>query len=797
MFRIRPWTWVLPAVLCLLFSWSCSQEPSSTEAVPPLPADLIPLSWEDVPEQRDWNFLLITLDTTRRDVLGAYGDGSGATPHLDSLALEGTVFEEVIAPIPITLPSHTTLMSGLDPYQHGVRHNAIFTVSDTLVTLAELFKERGYQTAAFVSGFPLDHSFGLDQGFNHYDDILSERAFAAQSETAERRADDVNRAALGWVDGQLRRPFFLWVHYFDPHYPYDPPQRFKDQFPSDPYRGEVAFMDEQVGHLLGELERLNALDKTLILLLGDHGESLGEHKESTHSFFVYDATQLVPCILVPPDEWRDAKGKRIPGQIRLRDLTPTIANILGWSPEPWRETGSVSVLSSISGSAPAVPVAYVESFVPALEYGWSDLRGVRTEQWKYIRAPKPELYRLSTDPGELENVLEDHPEVADQLGAWLDWYIEEESEEAFQAQELDPETLERLRSLGYLGGGVASGEETGADPKDRIEVHLNISLARQRGAEFQYEDAIRILRPVVRKHAELLEARRLLALYSYLSRDLETARALYEDLVERDPDNASYLAEMVPVLIGLDESERALDLLDQVEERDPDEEGIYLLRGQVLESMGRMREALDVYDQETKRNPEDAAPYWNKARILQHMGEREEAHGQLTTGFSVDSKHPPTLAALADISYGQGIPSRGDSLLAAALEWDPHEPQANYLKGYRARKAGNFEEARAAYERALRANPDFTKARANLVVLYLEMRQPEQARRTVERGLALGQDTADMRLNLGVALAQMGQVREAAEHWEKGLQLGPSPETARRLEQNLNQARRIISGETP
>lgn len=797
MSRMKLWIVVLSALLCLPLSWSCTKEDRAHEGIPPIPGEGSPWSWEEVSGPRDWNFLLVTLDTTRRDILGAYGDGSGATPNLDSLALQGAVFEEVIASVPITLPSHTTLMTGLDPFQHGLRHNAIFTVSDTLVTLAERFKDHGYQTAAFVSGYPLDHSFGLDQGFDLYDDVFSERAFAAQEETAERTADDLNRAVLGWAADELRSPFFLWVHYFDPHFPYLPPEPFEERYPSDPYRGEVAFMDDQVGKLFRELDRRGVLEKTLILILGDHGESLGEHKETTHSFFVYDATQRVPAILIPPDEWRGLEGKRIPEQIRMRDLAATVANALGWSPDPWRRTGSVSVLPVLRGESPPIGVAYMETFVPALEYGWSDLRAVRTREWKYIRAPRPELYHLTTDPAELENVLEEHPDVAEQLVAWLDWYLADESEESLQPQELDAESLERLRSLGYLGGGVESGAETGADPKDRIDVHLAISLARQKGADYEYSEAIRLLRPVVRRHPELAEARRLLALYSYMTRDLETSRELYEDLVSREPDNTRYKVELVPVLMSLDENEKALELIDEVQEMDPDEEDVYFLRGQVLEAMGRKREAVEVYREGVKLDPEDGTPYWNMARVLAELGDEEEAMRSLSEGHLADPTHPSILAALADLAYAEGDPARGDSLTAAALRWDPFEPQANYLKGYRARKAGNFEQARAAYERSLRANPDFMKVRVNLGVLYLEMRQPEQARQVLERGLALGQDSADIRLNLGVACAQLGQVPDAAKHWEKGLELGPSAQTGQRLRQNLDQARRMIGGRTP
>jgi arylsulfatase A-like enzyme/tetratricopeptide (TPR) repeat protein len=720
---------------------------------------------------------------------------------LDSLAQHAVVFDQAVSPVPITLPAHTTLMTGLDPYEHGMRHNAIFTVSEDLVTLAERFKERGYATAAFIGGYPLHGSFGLDQGFDVYDDDLSDRAFAAIKETAERTAPEVNEAVFEWAAAGVSSPFFLWVHYFDPHYPYVAPAQFRERFPSDPYRAEVALTDRELGRLLDRLGDAGLLEETVILIVGDHGESLGEHKESTHSFFVYDATQLVPCLLIPPPSWSGPAlaGTKVADQVRLRDLPATIANLLGWPRGDWDALGSASLLPLMTGgAAPAAPpVAYVESLVPALEYGWSDLRGVRTAHWKYIRAPQPELYDLTRDPAETDNVVDDHPGAARHLEAWLDWYIAGESDEALAPEDIDPEVEERLRSLGYLGGGVAQGEETGADPKDRIEVHVAIGLARQRGADYLYEDAVQILRPVVRQYPHLLEARRLLALYSYMTGDLETSRELYEDLARRDPEEMRYKTEIVPVLIAAGEAGRALALVEEVEAENPEQDGLYFLKGQVLEALGRKVAAIEAYGREAERDPGNASPMWNAARVLQDLGREDEAYAMLREGLAVDPENAAVLAALADLEYKNGRRGRADSLLASALHWDPNEPRANFIVGWQKRRAGDIMASKDAYLRALRAKPDFAEARSNLGVLYLELSQPEQAREVFETGLAMGMDSADTRLNLGVALAQLGRVREAAEHWDAGLEMNPSSETAGRLRQNLNQAQQILRSQTP
>ncbi|MFQ5791363.1 MAG: sulfatase, partial [Acidobacteriota bacterium] len=354
------------------------------------------------------NVLLITIDTLRADRVGCYGYAAPTTPHIDSMAEEGVVFEKAIAQAPVTLPSHASLLTGTYPPTHGVRDNVTYQLSEASLTLAEVLEKQGYETAAFIGAFPLHRRFGLGQGFSHYDDRVGSQREAAAGFFAERRAEAVVDAALEGLGRVKSRPFFYWVHLFDPHVPYDPPSPVRERF-RDSYDGEVAYVDSQVGRLLQGLERARLSDETLIVLTSDHGESLGDHGERTHGFFIYDTTMHVPLILRHPSLGRP---RRVDGQVRSVDIMPTVLDLLQ-VPVP-REVQGESLRPALAGE-PFDRPAYTESYVPLVNFHWSPLRGLRYQGWKYIEAPRPELYDLSRDPDEEDNRFEAEPERAASL----------------------------------------------------------------------------------------------------------------------------------------------------------------------------------------------------------------------------------------------------------------------------------------------------------------------------------------------------------------------------------------------
>ena len=422
------------------------------------------------------NVLLITVDTLRADHLGCYGYERARTPHTDRFADEGVRVERAIAPTPLTLPSHTSILTGLEPPAHSVRGNGVFRVPDSVQTLAEVLKAEGYQTQAFVSSDVLHHRFNLDQGFDGYEDDLSGEAKDALTQMQERSGEQTMDRVLRWLDKRTEpasaSPFFLWVHLFDPHAPYEPPEA-DAKLAATPYDGEIASADRQVGRLVKALEPNGVLDDTILVFTSDHGENLGEHREATHAMFIYESTQRVPLIFRYPRKL--PAGRVYDGPARSVDIMPTILSLAG---KKSGETQGADLSEALAGGPPsASPVQYSESFYPELILGMAHLEGVRQDAWTYIRAPRPELYDRRTDPGELRNLLECGGSSAAkaralELEAALTRVIEDSKRFALvaEASPLDPQTVAMLQALGYMGDSGAPEDLGGIDPKDGIQI---------------------------------------------------------------------------------------------------------------------------------------------------------------------------------------------------------------------------------------------------------------------------------------------------------------------------------------
>ena len=404
--------------------------------------------------------LLITIDTLRADRLGAYGDSLARTPAIDRLAREGVVFERAYTPVPITLPAHASLMTGLLPPAHGVRGNGGFALGPSEKTLAEVFKASGRRTAAFIGGFPLVARFGLNRGFDVYDDAMS-KAPGVNYDFAERRASDVVDAATTWLAANPG-PAFVWVHLFDPHAPYDPPGGFRTD---DPYRDEIAAVDAATASLLSVWDARPG--PSVVALTSDHGEAFGEHGEWSHSLFIYDTTLRIPLMIRGKGF---APGKRSQVAVGLTDTAATLIESAGVSGS---SLPGVSLTQAL-GQGARDRVLYAETLAPRLDFGWSDLRSLREAGFKWIRAPRPELYALGEDPEESRNRVEGDAMRARALDAAL-LKLLASTGEATARRSPDAEAEERLRSLGYVQG--LGGRGSGADPKDKVEVARRIAEA--------------------------------------------------------------------------------------------------------------------------------------------------------------------------------------------------------------------------------------------------------------------------------------------------------------------------------
>lgn len=413
------------------------------------------------------NVVVITIDTLRADRLGCYGYGPIDTRNIDGVAERGVRFSQVLSQVPITLPSHSTIFTGLLPTQHNVRENGTFRLDPSRVTLAETLKKHGYRTGAFVGTFTLDSRFGLDQGFDVYDDDMAADNLGKQKlETkwqgherpyVDRPAGAVVKRALAWLETVRDGPFFLWLHVFDPHLPYEPPEPFRSRYAGRLYDGEVAYVDSALNQLLNRLDTWGLTDNTLLLITADHGESLSEHHYWGHGKKLYEASLRVPLIVSFPG--RLPQGRVVDDLVRSVDVSPTILDLLGIP--PLADAQGVSLMPLMNGTMGEPPnlASYGETFFPRLRFGDDALRSYRTRRWKYIRSfnqdgiVKEELFDLERDAGEIRDLAASEVSTRDELSALLDVIIADEvpvGPGASNALELDRETEDKLRSLGYL-----------------------------------------------------------------------------------------------------------------------------------------------------------------------------------------------------------------------------------------------------------------------------------------------------------------------------------------------------------
>jgi choline-sulfatase len=461
------------------------------------------------------NLVVVTLDTTRADRMGAYRSGGAETPVFDSLADSGVLFEQAVSVAPLTLPAHASLFTGKFPPEHGVRDNGGFFLAAEQATLAEALKARGYRTGAFVGAYVLDSKWGLDQGFDSYvDEFDLSKSRAISLAAIQRPANEVLDRALPWIAQQHDAPFFAWIHLYDAHSPYRPPEPFGSRYRDHPYNGEIAFADSQVGRLIAQLRSTGAYDRTIVVVIGDHGESLGDHGESAHGFFVYDSVTHVPLVIRAP--FSLTGHRRVADPVRTVDVMPTVLELLGVAP-PGGMAGT-SLAPLMTGARRELGLdAYSEAMYPLHHYGWSDLRALRSGRFKVIDAPRPELYDIERDPGESTNLFAERQALGDRMIAQL-----RTMEAAFArttaslpAVDVDPEARERLAALGYVGSFVASASDprTGrADPKDKIALFnklgeaTELSKDRADGDEAGFRRVIDLLHEVATADPQVIDA---------------------------------------------------------------------------------------------------------------------------------------------------------------------------------------------------------------------------------------------------------------------------------------------------
>jgi len=619
------------------------------------------------PSVRDVNVLLITIDTIRADHVSAT-EGSPTT-HLARLAKRGAFFEQAVVQVPLTLPSHACILTGAYPETNGVRDNGGFVLSKDVPTLASEAKTAGLRTGAFVGAAILNHRFGLNRGFDVYNDDTEEekRLKKLPGVVSEIRAEVVSRRGIEWLEsayaegigGTAGKRFLLWLHYYDPHVPYDPPEPFGSRFAKDPYTGEIAYTDAQIGRVFDWLRNKNLENQTLVFVLGDHGESLGEHGEYTHGVFLYDATMRVPMLVAGPGI---APGQRLKQQVRSIDVMPTILAYLGLSKGPRAEGESLLPLLT-ENRAVRTTYSYMETLYPKTAMNWSELRGVRAEDWKLVVSPKPELFQLTQDPGEKTNVISEHPQEVDRLTKRV-WEVagRPEGAKTIRVTPLDDQTRKELESLGYLN--VHRQKEikmdmSGPDPKDRLQVL-----------------------EVMEKTGQLM--------------------------------NHDRFSEAIPSLV-------------RVVALDPQNPMLYSRLALAYERTGQYRKAMGTYREAIEKNVSNDATYAELGELHIRLGEMEQAIAAMEQASKLNASNLQNLTNLANAYMQSGKPKDAERTLAAVLAQNANHAAAHNLMGVLLITKGQAAAARGHFEQAVAGDPELAEPYMNLGLLAQNAGQTAEA----------------------------------------------------------------------
>jgi len=640
------------------------------------------------------NLILITIDTLRADALGFAGNEEVETPTLDRLAAAGRVYTEAHAHNVVTLPSHTNILTGRYPYEHGVRNNGGFELGPELPTLASLLHAAGFATGAVVGAFPLDGSFGLDRGFDLYDDDFDEARGDHLFVYAQRSGDEVVSRGLAWWRQNSGHQRFLWLHLFEPHAPYTPPAPFADRI-SSPYLGEVSAVDRELRPLL-EPFLAGTEQPTVIAVTADHGESLGEHGEATHGLFAYEATLHVPLLLWGPGVAPGRDG-RLAGHV---DLMPTLLSLLAVeAPDglPGR-----SLLGPVEDSDRAL---YFESLSPNLEYGAAPLRGVIRDDLKLIDLPEPELYDLRTDPEETDNLIESRRADARRLRAALP----EESRWPPPAPRVDPERADRLRSLGYLATSAAPKETYGPqdDPKNLVDLDHQLNRIAELYGAGRGEEALEVGEDILAKRPEMTAA------YTYMTKILlaggrtDEALRLLQRAESAGAADDALRQQLGLTLVRAGRPAEALRLLERIdsEAADPDTLSSIAL---AQASLGRRDEALKTLAPLIERSPENARLRETASFIAVQAGRYEEAKRWALDALNLDGDRPDAWNNLGVASYNLDRPGEAVEAWKRASSLDPSNLDVLFNLGIVAAEIGDASTARSALQRFLSAAPPAT-----------------------------------------------------------------------------------------
>jgi choline-sulfatase len=665
------------------------------------------------------NLVIVTIDTLRADRLGCYGNRGVATPRLDHIAAGGALFEQATVHVPLTRPSHASIFTGLLPAEHGLRDNVSPSLAPEVPTLAPMLKAAGFRTGAFVSSIVLSRQSGLHRGFDEYADRFEVDGDDARFlNTIQRPGDVAMKEALAWIQSAGDGRFFAWIHLYDPHDPYEPPEPYASQYAGRPYDGEVAWTDELMGRLEGALQRLGQEDKTLLVVTSDHGEGLGEHGETVHGFFVYESTLRVPLIVRGPGV---LPGRRMTGVARSVDLLPSVLDLLGVpAPAGWKGSGR-SLGPVLRGTAPmeVSEPAYAESLLPLLHYGWSDLRAMRDGRWKYIQAPRPELYDLEADPGETRDLAAEMPARAEALRNGLAAHLAREREVKTDAAGVPADLLEKLGALGYLGAGAprSAPGTAAADPKDKIEEYKVLNRLVREGLvalrQKDYAASIQRFRALLARGVESFEVHYYLGRALAASGKPREAIPRFEAALTRLPGFAAAYLELAQCRIALGDVPAAVEVLRRGQAAAPKDPRLHEREAQVWKRARRHDQAIAAYRAAIALAPKDALLRVQLGEALRDAGALDEAARALREAVDLDPAPASYWNALGMVLGAAGRLAEAEAAFREALNRDAASAQYAYNAGLAVERQGRAAEARSLYAEALRRDPSFAPARVH------------------------------------------------------------------------------------
>lgn len=684
------------------------------------------LRWRSYAQPAVRRILLVSIDTCRADHLGCYGATSGATPTVDALAAESLLFENVFSPVPMTLPAHCAMLTGTSPLQHGVHDNFGYRLAETSVTLPELLHARGFATGAFVSSFVLAGKFGLNQGFDTYDDELPEKR-TIFGNLNERHADATTDRACAWLETHRAEPFMLFVHYYDPHADYAPPEPFASRFADEPYTGEIAYVDAAVHRLIERLKALGLYDSTLIVVTSDHGEMLGEHGERTHSYFIYQSAIRVPLIIKLPGA---SSGRRVAQLCGTIDIAPTIGALAGVDIAAM-EGADVSRFVAGAANDASDRAIYSESFTPLI-YAANPLQGLLTPRWKYIAANRPELYDWVADPGETRNLAETEAEIAADLRARL---AEVTARAASPARAADPAggsaaDRRRLEALGYVA--LAHAREPGGvdpqrtDPKDRIAFHENVKHLAVYIADRRFAEAEQLIGELLAIWPEFARGYVIRARIEMDRGDREAAERDLAAGLALDPDDADALTLLGDLRRGASPAE-ASALYREALARDETSAKAHIGLGIALVSTGNTREAIGHFRAALASDPGMAEAHVNLANALTREGAADEAGEHYEAALESAPRMVEAYLGLGAVRAAEGDFAAAEQALRRAGELAPDRADIHHNLATVLARQQKYSTAIEEYQAALRIRPDYPSAHQQLGAVLVLLRRSAEA----------------------------------------------------------------------